>query len=203
MNKICTNTKNYKLTQGKEYNIIDENDDYYYLVNDSNRTVKYDKSLFGDAQPVPVAVVPPPPPARTEQDCINSINVHPNGNVTFVDMDLVNKEMPNNLHVTTSAISCGVYQMTGISYLMAAILEVVNEDDGDLPLLIKSLFTKAIQAKVDVSNEHLFMLVSTNREDEYEDFYTTLDELSTFGSDWDENPNSNNQIKVWGLDIRQ
>ena len=30
MNKICTNPKNYKLTQGKVYEILDEEDDIVY-----------------------------------------------------------------------------------------------------------------------------------------------------------------------------
>lgn len=199
MRKICINPKNYKLTQNKEYLIIEEDGDYYRLVNDNGRTVRYDQSLFNDVvEEIPV--IPPPPPARTEQDCINSITI--NGEtVSFVDMNNNIVSFNIQLQVTDSAISCGVYEMYRISDLMSAILNRVNQDEQDLPELIKELFIRSIRYKVENSSDHRYMLLSTNYNDVYEDFYTHLNELSNFSSEWKENPNSGNNIKVWGLDI--
>ena len=40
-------------------------------------------------------------------------------------------------------------------------------------------------------------MCSTNRDDNYEDYQTLLDTLSTHNSGWFLNPNSGNQIKLW------
>ena len=79
MNKICTNPKNYKLTQGKVYEILDEEDGYFLLVNDSNKTVRYYSDLFDDVEQAnePVEEVAPPPPPAIDTSGMDSASTRP------------------------------------------------------------------------------------------------------------------------------
>lgn len=49
--KICINRKNYNLTKDKEYEILREEGNYIYVVNDLNKERKYYSSLFKDPEP--------------------------------------------------------------------------------------------------------------------------------------------------------
>ena len=127
MNKICTNPKNYKLTQGKVYEILDEEDGYFLLVNDSNKTVRYYSDLFGDVEEsnetveafTPPPIPTPPPPARTEADVISSLNVTCAGQrctVTYVDLNNQTVTFQTNIiGISTTNISCGIHQMHNIN----------------------------------------------------------------------------------------
>ena len=46
MNKICKNAKNYKLTEGKIYEVLLEEDDYIRIINDNGKNVRFHSSLF-------------------------------------------------------------------------------------------------------------------------------------------------------------
>ena len=68
MNKICKNAKNYKLTEGKIYEVLLEEDDYIRIINDNGKNVRFHSSLFEDEpSTIPIPIL------RTELDCINSI----------------------------------------------------------------------------------------------------------------------------------
>jgi len=202
MNKICTNPKNYKLTQGKVYEILDEEDGYFLLVNDSNKTVRYYSDLFGDVEEAVEEVAPPPPPARTEADVISSLNVTYDNNrcnVTYVDL---NNETINfsteSINVANSSISCGIYQLYNINAIMESIDDNVDTDEDDLLELRKEIVKRVISLFINRNKGNTrWMLMSTNNDDRYEDYFEVFDSLAQTNLGWETNPNSGNEIKLW------
>ena len=61
---VCVNPKTYRLTQGQQYEILKKEKGYVFVENDNGKVARYDETLFES-----------PAPARTEQDCINSIEI--------------------------------------------------------------------------------------------------------------------------------
>ena len=202
MNKICTNPKNYKLTQGKVYEILDEEDGYFLLVNDSNKTVRYYSDLFGDVEEAVEEVAPPPPPARTEADVISSLNVTCNGQrctVTYVDLN----NQPVTFQTTTvgiagTDISCGIRQISGINDILSSIDNNVNTDEDDLLELKKEIVNRVISLLINRNRGNTrWMIMSTNNDSSFEDYFDVFDSLAQTNLGWETNPNSGNEIKLW------
>lgn len=190
MNKFkCTNTKNYKLTLNQEYDILEEDGNYVVLVNDAGKTVRYYKELFEELVPAP---------ARTEQDCISSINRH-GGNIRYNDLNnnVVTISILNPISVSTSNISCGVHQMSGLDNLLNNIISNIDTSEDDMIELSKALFREAVNILKTQNTSTRFFILSTAFQDQYEDLYPVLDELADTATDWEQNPNSGNRIKVW------
>lgn len=198
MNKICINPKNYKLTEGKSYKIFEENYGYVKIINDNDKFVRYDSSLFNDESLVSqetIIVVP----ERTEQDCIQSI--------TYIDDLLSYRNLEGNLkeiskpliHEVSNSFSCGIVRITGINDLCEAIEDdnFVNTEENDFIPLKQELFKKVFLEHIDSEESRGMWMCSTNDLDEFEDYHTVLDEICTHHSGWFHNPNSGNDIKVW------
>ena len=207
MNKICTNPKNYKLTQGKVYEILDEEDGYFLLVNDSNKTVRYYSDLFDDVEEAIETVEaftppPPSPPARTEADVISSLNVTCSGQrctVTYVDLNnqTVNFQT-STIGISGTDISCGIRQMHGINNILSSIDNNVSTADDDLLELRKEIVKRVISLFIRYNrNNTRWMLMSTNNDDSYEDYFEVIDSLAQTNLGWENNPNSENEIKLW------
>jgi hypothetical protein len=203
MNKICTNPKNYKLTQGKVYEILDEEDGYYLLINDSNKTVRYYSDLFEDVETTETVTPPPPPPVRTEADVISSLSVVRNNyrcHVTYVDLNNQNVNFDTaSINAIDINISCGIKQMYNINGILETIDENISADDDDLLELKKEIFKRTISLFINMYRTAArWILMSTNYDDHFEDYYDVLNELSEETSlEWSENPNSGNEIKLW------
>ena len=194
----CTNPKDYKLTLNGEYEILDESTDLFTIINDSGKKVNYAKSLFTVEAATPP---PPPPPARTEQDCINSIQIDGN-NIKFIDLGENTVTIPVAMYLrSNNDFSCGVVRLEGLNVLMNGIEEGVDESEEDLILLKQEIFKKAIIWN-SRRNSFRFALLSTNNDENYEDYYDTLDSLSHCATEWKTNPNSGNEIKIWTLLIQ-
>ena len=202
MNKICTNPKNYKLTQGKIYEILDEEDGYYLLVNDSNKTVRYYSDLFGDIIPDEETIAPPAPSVRTEADVINSLNVTYNNNrctVTYVDLNNETVTFQTNIiGISTTNISCGIHQMHNINDVLSSIENNVNTDEDDLLELRKEIVKRVTSLFIRYHRGNSrWMLMSTNSDVSYEDYFEVFDSLAQTNLGWEDNPNSGNEIKLW------
>ena len=204
MNKICTNPKNYKLTQGKVYEILDEEDGYFLLVNDSNKTVRYYSDLFDDVIAIPdeETIVLPPPPARTEADVISSLNVtcgDQRCTVTYVDLNnqTVNFQT-STIGISGTEISCGIRQISGINNILSSIDNNVSTADDDLLELRKEIVKRVISLLIRANRGNTrWMLMSTNYDDLYEDYFDVFDSLAQTNLGWENNPNSGNEIKLW------
>ena len=205
MNKICTNPKNYKLTQGKVYEILDEEDGYFLLVNDSNKTVRYYSDLFDDVEESNETVEaftppPPPPPARTEADVISSLNCGGQRcTVTYVDLNnqTVNFQT-STIGISGTDISCGIRQISGINDILYCIDNNVNTNEDDLLELRKEILKRVISLLINRNRGNTrWMLMSTNNDDSYEDYFEVFDSLAQTNLGWENNPNSGNEIKLW------
>jgi hypothetical protein len=202
MNKICTNPKNYKLTQGKIYEILEEEDGYYLLINDSNKTVRYYSDLFDDVEQAVEEIVPPPPPARTEADVISSLNItYHNNRFTVIYVDLNNQTVnfqTNTIEISITNISCGIHQMYGINNVLSIIENNVNTEDDDLLELKKEIVKRVTSLFINrnIGNAR-WMLMSTNNDDSFEDYFEVFDSLAQTNLGWEDNPNSGNEIKLW------
>ena len=201
MNKICTNPKNYKLTQGKVYEILDEEDGYFLLVNDSNKTVRYYSDLFVDDDQA-VEEVAPPPPVRTEADVISSLNVtcgNSRCTVTYVDLNnqTVNFQT-STIGISSTDISCGIRQISGINDILYCIDNNVSTADDDLLELRKEIVKRVISLLINRNRGNTrWMLMSTNNDYIFEDYFDVFDSLAQTNLGWENNPNSGNEIKLW------
>lgn len=208
---VCTNPKNYNLTLNKEYPIVIDEGETVIIVNDNNKTVRYYKDLF---QVVEEEVIPEPEPeviVRTEQDLINSI-VHNNDTIKFIGFDNEEIIIDNYLeiHNNTNSFSCGIKNLVNIGSQVNIINSVVEnlevDSEEDLPLLHKALivahFKNYMRYKLNNgSNAGIYLMSTnvTNNEYVYEETFNIFDEISDFKSEPELNPNSNNEIKVWGF----
>lgn len=204
MNKICINPKNYKLTQYKVYEILDEEDGYFLLVNDSNKTVRYYSDLFDDLEQANELIeeVVPPPPARTEADVISSLNVTSNGqrcSVTYVDLNNQTVTFQTStISISSTDISCGIRQMHGINDILSSIDNNVSTDEDDLLELRKEIVKRVISLLIRYNRGNTrWMLMSTNYDGDFEDYFDVFDSLAQTNLGWENNPNSGNEIKLW------
>lgn len=190
----------FKITIGKEYNVIRHENNFIIIENDNNKVVRYSLDLFKDIKRE--AVAPPPPPKRTERDLINSIRRN-GASVTFVDFENNIKRLDSNrIHVSGSNISCGVNQIHPILQYFDDIIRIVNRLGADEDL-------------IDLRNELLYALLSTRLQrlsvrfvvysypvyPRYEDFTKYLATISDVQTpDAKRNPNSGNNIIVGVID---
>ena len=195
MNKICRTAKNYKLTEGQEYEILEEENGYVRIINDSGKNVRYDSTLFEELE---IELLPLEPLARTEQDCIDSIT-YQNGRLSYTNINNELKELNIQLHLSNNSdFSCGINRIEGINHLCDNLEneQFVETEEDDFIELKKALFTIVFNLYSNRPAKSMWMC-STNKNDNYEDYQTLLDTLSTHNSDWFLNPNSGNQIKLW------
>lgn len=198
MKKICINPKNYKLTEGKLYEIFEENDGYIKIINDNQKFVRYDSLLFSEHSEQledPITEVQ----ERTEQDCIESI-VYIDNLLSYRDLGGNLKEISQPLlHDFNNSFSCGIVRITGINSLCEAIEEndFVNTEENDFIQLKQELFKKVFLVHIGREETKGMWMCSTNDLDEYEDYHSVLDDICTHHSDWFYNPNSGNNIKLW------
>lgn len=196
MNKKCINAKNYKLTVGKEYEILHTDDEgYFTLVNDNNKGVRYSSDLFEvDEAHVPVQ------PARTEQDCINSLEITINNSVLtvkFIDLNNEVVQFTNSFSIQETDMSCGIRMINGISGFFDNVESFVNTEDDDMLSLKKEILKQSITRINNYCPHAGMILYSTNQKDEFEDYTNWLDEIATSNTGWNMNPNSGNFINMW------
>ena len=206
---ICINPKNYKLTEGYFYSIVIDEGDTVMIVNDSNKTVRYYKDLF---QEVEEEIIPQPEPVivRTEQDLIDSI-ASDGLNTTFIDFDNETVVIGNELLIidNNNDFSCGIKNIVNIGDQIEEIYNQISDteetSEEDLPLLTKALikyhFKNYIKIKANGNYNAGIYVMSCNitgvgLDEEVVDI---LNEISDFNTEPEMNPNSGNQIKLWGF----
>jgi len=207
---ICTNPKNYKLTLDKKYTVVIDEGDTVMIVNDSNKTVRYYKDLF---QEIEEDVVPEPEPVivRTEQDLIDSITSD-GLNTTYVDFNNETVVISNYLSILNNenAFSCGIKNITNIgdqiNEICGFIANTSEDFEEDLPLLTKAVikhhFKNYIKAKaVDYFNGGIYLMSCnvTGGGCLDEEVVDILNEISDFNTEPEINPNSGNEIMLWGF----
>ena len=206
---ICTNPKNYKLTLDKKYTVVIDEGDTVMIVNDSNKTVRYYKDLFEEVEE---EVIPEPEPVviRTEQDLIDSI-VSGGLRTTYVDFNNQTIYITNYLQCLNNenSFSCGIKNITNIGDQIGEIYETIadtiEEAQEDLELLTKAVIKHHFKNFIKYCGSHGFdagvylMSCNINGDGLDEEVVDILNEISDFNTEPELNPNSDNEIKLWGF----
>ena len=207
---ICTNPKNYKLTLDKKYTVVIDEGETVMVVNDSNKTVRYYKDLF---QEIEEEVIPEPEPVvvRTEQDLIDSITSD-GLNTQYVDFNEQIVVIDSLLAITNNenAFSCGIKKVNNIGSQLEEIYDMITETadtaEEDLSLLTKAVikhhFKNFIRVRsVGDYNGGIFLMSCNITGDNCldEEIVNILNEISDFNTEPELNPNSGNEIKLWGF----
>ena len=207
---ICTNPKNYKLTLDKKYLVVIDEGGTVMIVNDSNKTVRYYKDLFQEIEEEVIIPEPEPVVVRTEQDLIDSIT-NDDLNTTYVDFDNETVVIGNELLILNNEndFSCGIKNIVNIGNQINGIYETISQSADiageDLELLTKAVikhhFKNYIRYCVNNGFNAGIYLMSCNTTGGGLDEETVdiLDEISDFNTVEELNPNSGNQIKLWGF----
>lgn len=206
---ICTNPKNYKLTLDKKYTVVIDEGETVMIVNDSNKTVRYYKDLF---QEVEEEVIPEPEPivARTEQDLIDSITSD-GTTTTYIDFNNEVVIISNQLQCLNNAnsFSCGIKNIVNIGEQIEGIYEAISETEEnaeeDLELLTKAVikhhFKNYIKYNLNHYNAGIYLMSCNITGDDHldEEVVEILIEISDFNTEPELNPNSGNEIVLWGF----
>ena len=196
-NYKCINTKNYKLTLDKEYTPINIEDNYIHLINDENNEVKYSIELFEEILEVA-------PILKTKQEVIDSITYnHDYKTIVFNDLDNNDITIKIPLENTVSNISYGITEIFEIKPLIVRICEKTQDSELRKKLLEKAVlsYLSAIY-KID-EIKYAIAIMSTNIKLEElgvpNEIVEYLDTFCDFSTNTMLNPNSDNDIKMWGF----
>ena len=207
---ICTNPKNYKLTLDKKYTVVIDEGDTVMIVNDSNKTVRYYKDLFEEVEE---EVIPEPEPVvvRTEQDLIDSITSD-GLNTTYVDFNNLLVVINNHLQCLNNdnSFSCGIKNIINIGDQIGEIYETIadtiEEAQEDLELLTKAVIKHHFNNYIKYCgnngfNAGIYLMSCNITGDDHldEEVVEILIEISDFNTEPELNPNSGNEIVLWGF----
>ena len=205
---ICTNPKNYKLTLDKKYTVVIDEGETVMIVNDSNKTVRYYKDLFEEVEE---EIIPEPEPVvvRTEQDLIDSITS--NGTTTtYIDFNNEVVIISNQLQCLNNAnsFSCGIKNLINIGDQIDVIYEAVSKTEEnaeeDLELLTKAVIKHHFKNYIkyyEYYNAGIYLMSCNIYGDDGldEEVVDILNEISDFNTEPELNPNSGNEIILWGF----
>ena len=133
---------------------------------------------------------------------ISSLNVTYNDqrcSVTYVDLNnqFVTFQT-STIGITGTEISCGIRQISGINDILSSIDNNVNTNEDDLLELRKEIVKRVISLLIRYKRGNTrWMLMSTNDDVIYEDYFEVFDSLAQTNLGWENNPNSGNDIKLW------
>ena len=207
---ICTNPKNYKLTLDKKYTVVIDEGETVMIVNDSNKTVRYYKDLFEEVEE---EVIPETEPVvvRTEQDLINSITSD-GLKTTYVDFNNQIVHIHNHLQCLSNenSFSCGIKNIINIGDQIGEIYESIEEtadsQGEDLELLTKAVIKHHFNNYIKYCgnngfNAGIYLMSCNITGDDHldEEVVDILNEISDFNTEPELNPNSGNEIVLWGF----
>jgi len=215
----CKNKGNNKsITTGKEYEVINETETRYSIINDKGIQANYAKNLFSKA----VEIIPEIPIIdgfEAETSFINNEDELPGFKIIIKINGFDNYvfEQDTILAISQPPISCGIKLVSGLNGLMSFINEFKEDFDNYLNENIKDFkidedfdfdtFYKEVAGLliddllVDYKASCLYLLLSTNIDNnpnynsEIIQYLDQITEVDLFGS----NPNSGNEIQLWIL----
>lgn len=209
MKVICKATRGYKLKKNKTYNVLEETDSRYLVTNEAGLDRNYSKKLFEVVKE-----------NLTLEQILESVCLVEN-EVQFKTRDNndVILEVNDFITLEDSQVSCGVKQLVGINSLVEVIVKTVNEEysssyfnQSQRNQIIVTVLKKAVEcaAELDIQ-QYKFLLISTttgnNSNSERNDNYSLLGEAFSLRGEAMQlvgnNPNTNNEISLWVLDVEQ
>ena len=209
-----TATKNpdnkYAITVGSNYDVLKEGSEHFFIRNDKNHVVKYNKKLFTGTTEEVLHEVPrlaPAPRRLTEQQMINTVVADAEGDVTFQNREREQVSFESSLIYDDSqgiTISCGIGQITGFLATGDSLNELMNNTfEEDYEELRKAIFTASLRAVLAKAENRGIVLMSSNLDGTSQMYYDVLNDESNNSSASVLNPNSNNTIKLWMFYVNQ
>jgi len=190
---VCKNPKNYNLTAGKSYTVLEQIDHMITILNDTGKAANYNINLFE-----PLAV----PFSINIENNVVTVTKNNNTTETFSTLEFVNKQ--------TSYISCGIKEFSGINALTDYIDNIDNVNTEQKIEILTAVLNHYLTDDISM------LLISTNTSTDINDeavqtqlvqrlhlirssFNQLLDvEISDINN---YNPNSGNQIVLWILKV--
>lgn len=200
------------LTVGKEYEVLYTDDTKFHVINDNKKEARYSKHLFSDNDNV-----------EYEFDILN-LTFIPEDSCLIYDLGHTTQEeiiddLLESFEVEESNISCGIKEASGLNTFMSRLDDLVsalinnltelNVVNIDKDILCKKIFDLVFDYFLKLrKGDCLYLLISTNTTNNPDlnllcnsynlNMETELDFLSDFNYKG-LNPNSNNQICMWGF----
>jgi hypothetical protein len=213
----CKNKGNNKsITTGKEYEVINETETRYAILNDKGIQANYAKNLFQNA--VKEVVIPVIDGLDIETSVTldnNMLNFKINVKIEGQDDFVLNSGRIMNFN--ESHISCGIYTLSELnalmtfmtrfqhqftSYLSSKINIFTVNEDIDFDEIYQEIADSLIQDLIEyATGKFLFLLLSTNinnNQAHNQLIQNSLDKASEAELSGT-NPNSNNNIELWVL----
>ena len=188
---VCTNTRNYNLTEGTEYVTRQENDaaEMYTVINDRGLERNYSAELFRDL----VSTSTVEEIMATLAITVVNDNRELSLNYT-VDGERKNTRVTKPQETGTS-ISCGVRQIYGLNEVARDVANgVPNRED-----LRGKMMEKIYEFVIENTENCAVIIASTNENDGRFDLTSIgLDELAE-AFQTVHNPNSGNEIRMWSI----
>tara|TARA_R110000772_G_scaffold54130_1_gene123547 strand:- start:63599 stop:64198 length:600 start_codon:yes stop_codon:yes gene_type:complete len=195
----CINAKNYALTVNNEYEVLNEIDQRYVIINDKNRQVKYGTDLFEKVEEE--EAIPARPPDSVET-IVGTARLN-DERFTFT-INETRLSFNHNLRISGTDMSCGIKEVYGLNDYMDAINHTLA---GERQEVINEL-TKKFFSLFFGEMEYAMALLSTNTDDDDNDdvndgypvLQAALDPLATSITRCN-NPNSDNVIALWVIKL--
>ena len=184
----CINAGNFaNLTLEKEYEVIRESRDLYTVSNDVDIEANYHKRFFEVVAEQP-ATPPPLAPMNVRVVRNNESNM-----TIFISTGPANNREEHSTHIIGNNIAgnCGIMGFNGINDVMF-LINNPNEGyyytENNIKLIIEQILEQC----------HLAITVFSTNND-YPLLWNVLDSICDFCSESRNNPNSDNNIKLWGF----
>lgn len=196
----CINQGNFKnITLGSEYEVSDQTEGLYYVINNIGDTAKYSKNYFEVVEEIKEIIVPV---AVKKETSIRFEKDYDDGNEVESFQCYI-----NNQYVTTFSLykgvagNCGLIAVNGIEYLMRNLISYKTKDlfDESIEDIFKTIINKLLT--IISKNSWGLVLFSTNTNTEI--LITLMDEMADSSTQVFKNPNSGNNCKMWHFFINQ
>jgi len=192
------NPKNYALTKDKEYNTEYSNGDFYTIINDKGKEARYHIDLFKKVI------------KETEslEEIFKTLKINSAGNMaTFTFNDKSVSIKCSNLNISSTTISCGIYQVQGVNNLYSVIksgvnkiLSYNNKTKKWIKELSEIIFRRSLASQIKSRGQMcLFYIISTNRSVKgLSEILSNMQGLAATANGI--NPNSKNNISLWSFE---
>lgn len=197
----CTNSRNYRLTEGNDYTVVRETDNFYYIANDRDTVARYSKTLFTEVVEEEEESEPELALEEKRQLILNGLSVT-NNHILIQDTTLdIRISVDNPLGNNATNISCGVRQLFNLNDLATAIQspDFIGHFDSNIVTneFKIELYKRIIEKRSEILSSNV-VLLSTNITDN--GYFSLIDgalsqlcDTSTVAY----NNNSGNDIKLW------
>jgi len=229
----CLKTGNNKsISANTDYDVVEESETRYTLINDNGVQKNYAKNLFRVIPERTARPVPPPAPVIPVVDELNITTAVVKGEVTFgftiscpfIGRNVFNYDSTQIVNFARISASCGVYSFSGLNSIINHLQTMRNNFNGylrnhntvftlnpeiNLDETFKDIYVSIVQDIIASFQGNqgsrcaaFIMSTTTNTIEQLPDFHDVLNELSS-SVITAMNPNSNNRITTWTFVVNE